>query len=92
MLGSCFNAFRRFRSGELLVRVEPMRVTLKTGVDLLKVKEGARVYSLDEREWRTEPFWQLTAVGMVQAVCSNPTTAVPRAKGYRKVVDLQSVY
>ena len=43
-LGECFDAFRRALTSETPVRVVPMRVTLKQGVDLTQVKAKPRVY------------------------------------------------
>ena len=89
MLGECFNAFRRALTGETPARVAPIRVTLKQGADLTKVKSKPRVYPPEKSAWLKEHSELLCETGMVypnpQAIYGSVTMAFAKglSKGYR---------
>ena len=96
-LGECFAAFRRALTGETPVRVVPMRVTLKQGVDLTQVKTKPRVYPPEKSAWLKGQFELLCETGMVhpnpQVICASMAMAFPKgpSKGYHLVADFTPI-
>ena len=85
-LGECLDTWAL--TGETLVRVVPMRVTLKQGVDLTQVKTKPRVYPPEKSAWLKGQFELLCETGMVhpnpQVICPSVAMAFPKGpnKGY----------
>ena len=94
ILRARFEGFRRALTGEPPADVEPLRVKLRPGADLQRVKAKPRMVAPEKREWLEKQMEQLMLANMVyanpQASCASAAMAVPKGPRYRMVADYRA--